>query len=104
MRAIGHQPVEFPKERDLKKQYELQVQEFVKQLMENQGFYIKAPVQIMRKAMPDQDAIQEAQNVWKHTCELLEMMGIPYETNLTNFSIRVIEPDDDWTERIKGVK
>lgn len=104
MHIMKGQKLEFPKEKDLKKQYELQVQEFVKQLMENQGFYIKAPVQIMRKAMSDQDAIQEAQIVWKHTCELLEMMGIPYESNINIFSIRVIEPDDDWTERIKGVK
>lgn len=91
MRLIGEQVIAFPKEVDGNKQYEMKISKFIEDLMKNQGFYVKAPIQLFYRAMPDADAINEAAIVWKGTKDMLAMMGIPFISNETNFSIMIEE-------------
>lgn len=70
--------------------YERQVQAFMKNIMANQGFYVKIPVSLKNKELiKPGEFTEEEKQIWTQTSELLEMMGITYETNLQSLSIMV---------------
>jgi len=78
--------------------YETQIQTFLSDLIRYQGYHLRVPRPFRKDKY---EATSEARKeIWKKTCELLEMMGIAYRTNLTALTICVIEVGDDWTKEI----
>lgn len=77
--------------------YEALVTQFIESLMKNEGMHVRVPIPIY-KTNPPEDFEEEKREIWKRTCELLEMMGIKYQTNLTSLSICILEVNADWTK------
>ena len=71
--------------------YEAQVHEFLKNIMENQGFFVRCPVGMANNRFPPKETNNIAKEVWKQTCEMLDMMSITYQTNTQNLSIMVVD-------------
>lgn len=70
------------------------VQNFLHQLMEFQGTYVRIPIvdSQIQWVVNGKSGEEGAKEIFDQTCELLTMMGIEYRTNPTSFSIMVELP------------
>ena len=74
----------------IQNRYELQVQTFLKNIMDNPGFFVKIPV-ALSKEIKKGEFTEEEKAVFSQTIEMLDMMDIKYQFNPNSLSI-MIEP------------
>lgn len=78
--------------------YELQVQEFLKTLLENEGFYAMPRVLYKIKGSMSEDTYElERKEIYDQTREILKMMDIEYKVLPNKHAIMIVQGGSNGT-------